>query len=214
MIVGKITAKPNFALIISALKNAPAAVMDAAGRALDWGLQGAVGIAMKEYLSGPRPARLGVRSGRLRGSLTRKVTVTAEKVTGILGSNVPYAAFHEFGFNGQVQVKAHARVVKQTFIGAKGTLENWDGRRAWREQATAAGERGAFIGWKDSRAAAGRRAGAHGTVLNFTQQVRAHTRNISYSGKPYARPAIAEMLPAIRERAGKLIVEALKLPSA
>jgi phage gpG-like protein len=67
------------------------------------------------YLSGPRPRNLGVVSGRLRSSITKEVTTDGESFTITEGSNVSYAAIHELGFSGSVQVPAHQRVVKKVF---------------------------------------------------------------------------------------------------
>lgn len=40
---------------------------------------------------------LNVRTGRLRRSITQRVTVTGATVQGIVGTNVEYAKFHEYG---------------------------------------------------------------------------------------------------------------------
>ena len=60
--------------------------------------------AQKEFLSGPRPERLGVRSGRLRASLNEgdrdliyRVEDRQAQVVGTVGTNVVYAAIHETG---------------------------------------------------------------------------------------------------------------------
>lgn len=50
---------------------------------------------------------LKVQSGRLRRSITTRVTEQAETVTGIVGTNVEYAAAHEYGFQGTVSVREH-----------------------------------------------------------------------------------------------------------
>ena len=53
--------------------------------------------AMKDYLTGPRPAKLGVRSGRLRSSIFWFVNRRANQIVGTIGTNVVYAPIHEFG---------------------------------------------------------------------------------------------------------------------
>lgn len=58
---------------------------------------------------------LNVRSGRLRRSINQRVVVSAGRVEGTVGTNVEYAAGHEYGFKGQVSVKAHMRMIKQAF---------------------------------------------------------------------------------------------------
>lgn len=50
-------------------------------------------------------------SGHLRGS----VNYRANRKSVTIGSNVPYAAAHQFGFAGQVQVPQHQRLIKQAF---------------------------------------------------------------------------------------------------
>jgi phage gpG-like protein len=61
----------------------------------------------KLHLSGPAgPARLGIGTGALRRS------ITVGKVEGDqlrVGTSLPYAAIHEFGFSGAVNVSAHLR---------------------------------------------------------------------------------------------------------
>ena len=58
--------------------------------------------AQKDYLSGPRPQKLGVITNRLRGSLSEgkpgfllDVTTQRLQITGTVGTNVTYAAIHE-----------------------------------------------------------------------------------------------------------------------
>jgi len=63
----------------------------------------------KEKLNGEV---LNVRTGRLRRSITQRVTESAGKVEGIVGTNVEYAHAHEFGFQGNVTVKEHLRRLK------------------------------------------------------------------------------------------------------
>lgn len=56
---------------------------------------------------------LNVRTGRLRRSIHHEVHSGAGRVTGFVGTNVVYAAPHEFG--GQVTVKEHLRTIKQAW---------------------------------------------------------------------------------------------------
>lgn len=60
--------------------------------------------AQRDYLSGPRPGRLGVVTNRLRGSLSEgnpelilQMEEQAAIVRGRVGTNVEYAPAHEFG---------------------------------------------------------------------------------------------------------------------
>jgi phage gpG-like protein len=53
---------------------------------------------------------LGIRSGQLRQSVRWTPSVIeGDTVTGSIGSQVRYAAVHEFGFDGDVQVKPFFR---------------------------------------------------------------------------------------------------------
>lgn len=52
----------------------------------------------QEKLSGPGTGQaLNVRTGRLRRSITQRITDSGREVRGIVGTNVDYAKFHEFG---------------------------------------------------------------------------------------------------------------------
>ena len=64
---------------------------------------------VKNKLSGQA---LKVRTGTLRRSITQQVRSDTAGVTGIVGTNVEYAAIHEYGFNGMVNVKEHLRRTK------------------------------------------------------------------------------------------------------
>ena len=58
---------------------------------------------------------LNVRTGRLRRSIHPELTSSPTDVTGIVGTNVVYAAVHEYGFSGTETVKAHLRTIKQAW---------------------------------------------------------------------------------------------------
>jgi phage gpG-like protein len=55
------------------------------------------------------------RTGTLRRSINQKVEVRGESVTAIVGTNVVYGAFWEYGFHGVEQVRAHQRTIDQAF---------------------------------------------------------------------------------------------------
>lgn len=55
---------------------------------------------------------LHVRTGTLRRSINRRVVSTPSSVIGYVGTNVKYAAVHEYGFHGIVSVKTHVRKLK------------------------------------------------------------------------------------------------------
>ena len=75
----------------------------------------AVARAKKNYLSGPRPDKLGVVSGRLRSSVTSAVFTRGSDVEVEVGTNVAYAPAHELGFKGTVQVPSFTRIVTKVF---------------------------------------------------------------------------------------------------
>jgi phage gpG-like protein len=58
------------------------------------------------------------RTGTLRRSITQKVEDTGDRITGIVGADMNtarYAAAHEYGFTGTVNVREHARRITQVF---------------------------------------------------------------------------------------------------
>lgn len=55
---------------------------------------------------------LHVRTGTLRRSINQRVEVTGNGVSALVGTNVEYAAAHEYGFTGTVTVKAHLRQIR------------------------------------------------------------------------------------------------------
>lgn len=61
---------------------------------------------VKQKLSGPV---LHNRTGTLRRSINRLVTSDESGVTATIGTNVKYAAVHEYGFDGIVTVSAYVR---------------------------------------------------------------------------------------------------------
>lgn len=59
---------------------------------------------------------LNVRSGRLRRSINQRIEgAGTDTVAGYVGTNVVYGRPFEFGFKGNVPVKAHLRTIKQAF---------------------------------------------------------------------------------------------------
>jgi phage gpG-like protein len=58
---------------------------------------------------------LHVRSGNLRTSIHQSITDAAAGIVAKVGTNVEYAAKHEYGFHGAEAVKAHLRTITQAF---------------------------------------------------------------------------------------------------
>lgn len=72
-------------------------------------------IIQEDMLTGQR---LKVQSGRLRGSVSSKVEVSADTIVGTVGAGgtiVPYARVHEFGLKGALAIKSHLRMVSKVF---------------------------------------------------------------------------------------------------
>lgn len=66
-----------------------------------------------DYLSGQVLHR---RTGRLSRSVHANPVVVVEGlITGKVGTNVSYAAFHEYGFQGTESIKTHLRTITQAF---------------------------------------------------------------------------------------------------
>lgn len=73
--------------------------------------------AVKRKLSGEV---LHNRTGTLRRSINRVVTQDSHGVIATEGTNVRYAAIHEYGFNGEVTVAEHVRKAAGAAVGKKG----------------------------------------------------------------------------------------------
>lgn len=189
MVNVRVTSK-NFALVLKSAETLPERIDAAAGKGLAAGLEYTVSVAQEQYLSGPRPYRLDVRTQRLRNSVTSKVEKSSRGWLGRIGTNVAYGAFHEFGFHGEQNVRAHTRV-NRVFNAATG--QNVEIRRSFKDRFDT------FIGFKESnsRALARIRESKTGSKFirkNFlfsnSQNVRAHTRTVNYAGRPFVRPAL------------------------
>lgn len=199
-------------LVVKSLDTTDARITGAVATGMARGLLVAVGVAQRKYLSGPRPSVLGVRTGRLRNAVAaevqidrtvialerargggiREITAGSGHVIGRVGDNVTYAAFHEFGFKGLVNVKAHSRIVSQLDVGGN----KIDARRKLHDN------KGNFIGYRESRGAADARTGGRAAFV-FTQNVRAHPRAMNYKGRPFIRPAVQESLGTIGREISK-----------
>ncbi len=98
---------------IAAIERWPGLTRVTAGamaKALDLENDLTVSYAQENKLSGPRPEVLGVISNRLRNAVhATKAQVDGTNIDSAIGDNVEYAAVHEFGFDGDVQVQAHTR---------------------------------------------------------------------------------------------------------
>lgn len=201
MIQAKTTA--NTALVIQSTQLLPARIDAAMATGLQRGLLHAAAVAQREYLQGPRPQRLGVRTRRLRDSVTTQVEVKKAEatgtITGMMGSNMRYAGYHEFGFHGTVSVKSFTRINR--FFSAK-TGKPLELRRRITDN------QGHFVAFRDTNAAALQRAkNKKGIGINQVQ-VRGHTRRVDYLGRPFIRPAMEKSLPIIEREVNKEVAAA------
>lgn len=100
----------NAAAILAALGRFTPAMQQSIARALDLENELSIGYMQANKLSLRSPTTLGVVSNRLRPSMRKSAAVVGETtVDSSIGTNVKYAAIHEFGFDGVVQVKQHKR---------------------------------------------------------------------------------------------------------
>lgn len=58
---------------------------------------------------------LSVRTGTLRRSIYGKVVAKDTFIYGVVGTNVKYAAAHEYGFKGKVTVREHLRKITKAY---------------------------------------------------------------------------------------------------
>jgi len=76
-----------------------------------------------EKLSGPGTGQaLNVRTGRLRRSITQRITDSGREIRGIVGTNVEYAKFHEFGPSVKDDLKKHKEGFKAALKANKPAL--------------------------------------------------------------------------------------------
>jgi len=157
---------------------------------------------MAEMLSGQR---LKVRSDRLRGGWGIADLSTGTHVAVVVGTRVPYAAVHEYGFSGAVVVQEHARQLptaraqkerqRVARLGPKGqerAAREAEARRAARDARKARVPRrvslaryGPVVGDRD-------RARASGYAI-----VRSHSRNMNLPARWYVRDSLHQFADGI-----------------
>lgn len=121
----QITLTPGALATAKKLEAMPGALPEAIRIGVDRGNEFAIGKIQREHLTGKGPFdpslhRLGVRTNRLRSSLTATPAVIAAGViSASIGTNVKYAAIHEFG--GVIHKPARAAKVRHR-ITAQGAL--------------------------------------------------------------------------------------------
>lgn len=178
----KITLTDNAAQILGQIKSLEEHGIGAAiCEALDNENAVTVGHVRNDYLKGPRPEKLGVRSDRLWKSIRRNdASADGNTITSSIGTNVEYAAIHEFGGTiRRVQLAGSVRLRTD----AKGNLIR--------------NERGGavFASKKHKRAQNAPYAG--GKRFDIVMPAR-----------PYLRPAIQDRVPFYEKRISAAIVAA------
>jgi hypothetical protein len=106
----KIAISSNAQAVLAQVGAMPAAMAANIALAMDDQNQLTIGHAQVNFLTGPRPQKLGVASNRLRSSLNAsKAKILGNTIESIIGTNVKYAGAHEHGVDKVVQVKSHTR---------------------------------------------------------------------------------------------------------
>ena len=122
--------------------------------------------------------KLQNQTGNLRRAITARIEGSGINTVGFVGTNVPYAAAHEFGFQGTgtTTVRAHNRRTLKEMKKAKSFRTLRDGTRQ------------AYI----------RMRGKRGVGTGSTQ-VSAHTRNwrVNLPERSFLRAALRELKPEI-----------------
>jgi phage gpG-like protein len=100
------------AAVAFALKNTSNRVMEAIRRTV-----AREGLELLAYIKASKLSGqvLKNRTGTLRRSVNVKNRSTATSVEATVGTNLSYAAVHEYGFSGQETVRAHMRNITQAF---------------------------------------------------------------------------------------------------
>jgi phage gpG-like protein len=103
--------------VIERLGSTSSRLGERVSRAVDLQNELTIGHAQANKLSTRGPTTLGVRTNRLRSSLRRTPAVQADDgvIVSSIGTNVVYAAVHEYGIDQEVAVRAHTRKVYQAF---------------------------------------------------------------------------------------------------
>lgn len=127
---------------------------------------------------------LRVQTGTLRRSITNEVTASSTGVTGMVGTNLEYAAYHEYGFSGTVNVREHLRRAKVKAV--------------YFTQGSRAGE--------INLAATKRKMKAQEPTI----KVRAHTRKVEYPEHSFLRSAMRDMQDEIMQEIRQAVAEGVR----
>ena len=181
----QISLSSNAVEVLRQVQGFPSRLGQGIARALDRQNQQTIGHSQAAYLTGPRPSRLGVRTNRLRASLTAsQAVVEGGTVSSTIGTNVQYAGVHEFGFDGQVTVRSHSRNIFRTHRTGGGSVF-------------------------DSRTGKVRKQKARAiSLLSGQATVRSHSRRMIMPRRPFLQPAVHDSELAYSQAVSRAIEKA------
>lgn len=147
----------------------PPRMAEGIARALDKENLATVSHIQATYLSGPRPAKLGVRTNALRGRLRpSRAVIEGNTVSSAIGTNLKYAGVHEHGFDGPVTVRAHSRNVFRSHQTAAGSVFDPKTGKVKKTRARKV------------------------SLLQGATTVRSFTRNMRMPARPFLAPGVAD----------------------
>lgn len=196
------TVTTNYPVIVAKLAQLAPALRKPVERGLRRGLEAVRTTSQRMYLSGPRPSRLDVVTTRLRNSIDLSTTDDGTNIVGRVGSNVKYAAYHEFGFHGSMHVSGHNRVL--SVITARGKVTGAE-LRMMRGPIT--DKSGKVVGYKRSIQVA---LSKKKLVGGGSVYVKPHRRWVDYKGRPYVRPALEKEKNVIAQQVERGLSSAVK----
>ena len=139
--------------------------------------------AKLKYLSGPRPERLGVITGRLRNSIAAPPPIRSSRgdVVGYVGTNVVYARIHEFG--GEIKPKNAQWLTIPVNPTIKGRA------RDYQDTYIAPLKSGGFAIFQAERS---------GTTQTGQHPIFWLARKVKIPARPFLHPALLDSRPAIQ----------------
>jgi len=126
---------------------------------------------------------LHVKTGTLRRSVHSDVKNDGSQIVGTIGTNLIYAAYHEYGFSGTQNVKEHMRAIKQAAI---------------------MHTKGARSGTVNKSATAKQQGPAQ------MAKVRAHTRHVNYTAHSFLRSTLREQTQFVKDEINLGVQEGAK----
>lgn len=127
---------------------------------------------------------LKVQSGRLRRSINFRLSESETGINATVGTNVEYARFHEFGFNGTVNVKEYMRNKKMTVkVRGQATYD------------------------KNGKMRMGRLRKME--LIGDVYTVRAHTRKVNAPERSFLRSTMIDMRAGIDQRIARVVGQSI-----